>query len=130
MPSSIASKMSGEAGAAQAMAAQKVVERMLNAVQKGNVAELKSAINTLGCKTPNAVHAVRDGMGRGLLHYAAQFGQCQMIQHLVNQMDFTVDDQDSAGTRVLRGHIPTLVPVLDTVIENEAWQTQSMRSIG
>ncbi len=97
--------MASVGGAAGALAAQAAVQKLVKAVERGNVAELKTAANALskqggpgeGGTPEEAVRAVRDSMGRGMLHYAAQFGQLHMMEHLVKACKLDVNAQDSKG---------------------------------
>lgn len=95
------SKTAGSDQQAKALKLKAQIEGLLAAVQSGSKRKFKDAVKVLEDNTPKAIREIRDQYGRSCLHHAAQMGHFDLCKHLIDEIKFNVNDQDSKGVSLL-----------------------------
>ncbi|KAG6554247.1 hypothetical protein Mapa_004163 [Marchantia paleacea] len=82
-----------------ALSARQKVEKLLKAARDGDLAGFKDAATVIadGQELSEAVGDVKDGNGRGSLHFAARGGHENICQYLVEELHLPVDPLDDEG---------------------------------
>ncbi|OAE24898.1 hypothetical protein AXG93_2931s1410 [Marchantia polymorpha subsp. ruderalis] len=85
--------------ASGALSARQKVEKLLKAARDGDLAGFKVAATLIadGEELSEAVGDVKDGNGRGALHFAARGGHENICQYLVEELHLPVDPLDDEG---------------------------------
>jgi hypothetical protein len=82
----------------EALSLKKTVDGLMSACQDGSLQAFKKAAKDERLRaSTNNLRDVRDDFGRGLLHQAAQMGHVALCQHMVEKLEFDVNDQDKKG---------------------------------
>ena len=77
------------------MEARELVRQLFEACLHGRLQEIQSIaprVSTAG------LNNVKDGNGRNALHFAAQGGQTEIVQYLLQNEGVSIDSQDDTGT--------------------------------
>ena len=77
-----------------AMAARELVKQLFEAALEGNIQQLQAIAPRV---SPEGLSSVKDGNGRNALHFAAQGGQVDMAEHLLESEGISVNSQDDQG---------------------------------
>ncbi|KAL2642060.1 hypothetical protein R1flu_009647 [Riccia fluitans] len=85
--------------ASGALSARQKVEKLLKAARDGDLASLKDAAQVIaeGQDLAEAVGDVKDGNGRGALHFAARGGHEDICKYLVEELHLPIDPVDDEG---------------------------------
>ena len=76
------------------MAARELVKQLFEAAIEGNTQQLQAIAPRV---SPEGLSRVKDGNGRNALHFAAQGGQVEMAEHLLESEGISVNSQDDQG---------------------------------
>lgn len=121
---------------ASALSARESVSKLLSAARDGNVRVFKDTAREMddGNGQTQALSAVKDGNGRGPLHFAARGGCDELCKYMVDELKLSVDTRDNDGDTPLihaarQGHTSTALYLLEHGADAFATPSENQPSV-
>lgn len=131
---SVPSSSPKDSGAA--LSARETVSKLLSAARDGNVQAFKDAATVLddGHGLAETLSAVKDGNGRGPLHFAARGGCDELCKYMIEELKLPIDVGDNDGDTPLihaarQGHTSTALYLLGHGADPSATPSENQPSV-
>ncbi|KAG0579062.1 hypothetical protein M758_4G070800 [Ceratodon purpureus] len=119
-----------------ALSARESVSKLLSSARDGNVQAFKDAARVLddGHGLAETLAAVKDGNGRGPLHFAARGGCDEICKYMIEELKLPVDVRDNDGDTPLihaarQGHTSTALYLLEHGADASASPSENQPSV-